>query len=139
MALSSTFQRKNHGFKLHFPESGLPPGITECAIQVNDALCGHFEFSSDTELVSGVYYIRCHHSFTKPVTMEIQHYSAKEDIEELSFAISTGDELPCQFNLCENGVFAAHSQFGAIERREMLHMFSTKHIYSIFCRIVGCI
>ena len=66
------------------------------------------------------------------MTMEIQHYSAinsKEDIEELSFAISTGYELPCQFNLCENGVFAAHSQFGAIERREMLHMFSTKHIY----------
>ena len=115
---ATSFAWKNHGFRLHFPESALPPGITECAIQVNAALCGHFEFSSDTELVSGVYYIRCHHSFTKPVTMEIQHYSAinsKEDIEELSFAISIGDELPCQFNLRENGVFAAHSQFGAME------------------------
>ena len=113
-----SFTWKNHGFKLHLPEKALPPDITECPIQVNAALCGQFEFSNTTELVSGVYSIHCHHSFAKPVTMEIQHYSAvdsREDTEDLSFAVSTGDKLPYKFDLREKGVFAAHSQFGAIE------------------------
>ena len=113
-----SFTWKDHGFKLHLPENALPPDVTECSIRVSAALSGQFQFPDDAELVSGIYSIHSSHSFTRPVTVEIEHFSTTdtlEEAEELSFVVSTGDQLPSQFRPLKNGIFPIHSRYGAIE------------------------
>ena len=113
-----SFIWKDHGFKLHLPENALPPDVTECSVRVRASLSGQFQFPDDAELVSGIYSIRSSHSFTQSVTVEIEHFSTTdtpEEAEELSFVVSTGDQLPSQFRPLKNGIFPVHSRYGAIE------------------------
>ena len=115
-----SFTWKDHGFKLHLPENALPPDVTECFIRVSAALSGQFQFPNDAELVSGIYSIHSSHSFTRSVTVEIEHFSTTdtpEEAEELSFVVSTGDHFPCQFNSRKGGIFPVKSQFGGVELR----------------------
>ena len=113
-----SFTWKDHGFKLHLPENALPPDLSECFIEIRAALSGQFQFPDGSELVSGIYSIHSSHSFTRSVTVEIEHFSTTdtpEEAEELSFVISTGDQLPSQFHPLKNGIFPVHSRCGAIE------------------------
>ena len=113
-----SFTWKDHGFKLHLPENALPPDISECFIKVRAALSGQFQFPDGAELVSGIYSIHSSHSFTQSVTVEIEHFSTTdtpEEAEELSFVVSTGDQLPSQFHPLKDGIFPVHSRYGAIE------------------------
>ena len=113
-----SFTWKDHGFKLHLPEKALPPDINECSVRVRAALSGQFQFPDGAELVSGIYSVRSSHSFTRPVTVEIEHFSTTdtlEEAEELSFVVSTGDQLPSQFRPLKNGIFPIYSRHGAIE------------------------
>ena len=115
-----SFTWKDHGFKLHLPENALPPDVTECSIRVSTALSGQFQFPDDAELVSGIYSIHSSHSFTRSVTVEIEHFSTTdtlEEVQELSFVVSTGDQLPHQFDFRKCGVFPVNSRFGSIELR----------------------
>ena len=113
-----SFTWKDHCFKLHLPENALPPDVTECSIRVSAALSGQFQFPDDAELVSGIYSIHSSHSFTRSVTVEIEHFSTTdtlEEAEELSFVVSTGDRIPHQFNPLKHGVFSVQSKYGSIE------------------------
>ena len=113
-----SFTWKDHGFKLHLSENALPPDISECFIKVRAALSGQFLFPDGSELVSGIYSIHSSHSFTRSVTVEIEHFSTTdtpEEAEELSFVVSTGDQLPSQFHPLKDGIFPILSRYGAIE------------------------
>ena len=113
-----SFIWKDHGFKLHLPENALPPDITDCSVRVRAALSGQFQFPDDAELVSGIYSIHSSHSFTQLVTVEIEHFSTTdtpEEAKELSFVVSTGDQLPSQFRPLKDGIFPIHSRYGAME------------------------
>ena len=113
-----SFTLKDYGFKLHLPQDALPLDVTECSVRVRAALSGQFQFPDGAELVSGIYSIHSSHSFTRSVTVEIEHFSTidtPEEAEELSFVISTEDQLPSQFRPLKDGIFPIHSQFGTIE------------------------
>ena len=115
-----SFTWKDHGFKLHLPENALPPNISECFIKVRAALSGQFQFPDGAKLVSGIYSIHSSHSFTRSVTVEIEHFSTTdtpEEAEELTFVVSTGDQLPSQFRPLKDGIFPVHSRYGAIEMK----------------------
>ena len=115
-----SFTWKDHGFKLHLPENALPPDVTECSIRVSAAISGQFQFPDGAELVSGIYSIHSSHSFTRSVTVEIEHFSTTdtpEETEELSFVVNTGDHLPHQFDSQKGGKFSVKNRFGAIELR----------------------
>ena len=113
-----SFTWKDHGFKLHLPENALPPNVSECSVRVKAALSGQFQFLDGAELVSGIYSIHSSHSFTRPVTVEIEHFSTTdtpEEAEELFFVVNTGDNLPHQFHSRNGGIFSVKNRFGAIE------------------------
>ena len=108
----------NHGFKIHFPENVLPPGVDECRVHVKASLSGQFDFPRDAELVSGLYWLSSRHVFTRPVTVDIQH-CAQEDLQQQSrltyiVASCSQEELPYQFKTLEGGVFSPSSQYGSI-------------------------
>ena len=68
-----SFEWLNRGLKIHFPENALPPGVAEGRVHVKASLSGQFNFPSNAELVSGLYWLSSRHTFTRPVTVEIQH------------------------------------------------------------------
>ena len=108
----------NHGFKLHFPENVLPPGVDECRVHVKASLSGQFDFPRDAELVSGLYWLSSRHVFTQPVTVDIQH-CAQEGLQQQSrltyiVASCSQEELPYQFKTLEGGVFSPNSRYGSI-------------------------
>ena len=115
---AQSFEWLNHGFKLHFPENALPPGVNECRVHVKASLSGQFDFPRDAELVSGLYWLSSRHVFTQPVTVDIQH-CAQEDLQQQSrlayiVASCSQEELPYQFKTLEGGVFSPNSRYGSI-------------------------
>ena len=115
---AQSFEWLNHGFKIHFPENALPPGVDECRVHVKASLSGQFDFPRDAELVSGLYWLSCRHVFTRPVTVEIQH-CAQEDAQlqsRLTYIVAScsQEELPYQFKTLEGGVFSPSSRYGTI-------------------------
>ena len=126
---ATSFIWKDHGFKLYMPSDALPPGVSECHIQIKAALSGQFEFPEGAKLVSGVYCIHTSHCFTRPVTIGIQHCSTVDksvETEHLSFVVSTGDQLPYCFQTLEGGKFSTKNLMGYIE----VHHFSFLSIIS---------
>ena len=115
---AQSFEWLNHGFKIHFPENALPPGVDGCRVHVKASLSGQFDFRRDEELVSGLYWLSSRHVFTQPVTVEIQH-CAQEDLQQQStltyiVARCSQEDLPYQFNTLEGGVFSPSSRYGTI-------------------------
>ena len=115
---AQSFEWLNHGFKIHFPENALPPGVNECRVHVKASLSGQFDFPRDAELVSGLYWLSSRHVFTRPVTVDIQH-CAQEDLQQQSrlayiVASCSQEELPYQFKTLEGGVFSPSSRYGSI-------------------------
>ena len=114
---AQTFEWVDHGFKLHLPENALPPEVEECRVHVKASLSGQFQFPEDAELVSGIYWIATPHVFTKPVTVEIQHCSARTvHPSSLTYIVAkcTQEDLPYKFNALNGGVFAPSSRYGSI-------------------------
>ncbi len=108
---------KNHGFRLHLPDNALPHGVTNSLIQIKAALSCEYVIPDDAgeaDLVSGIYHISSTHSFTKPVTLHIQHFSS--NTESLCFGISSGHIYPYKFELVDNGHFHDNS-YGVISVR----------------------
>ena len=134
--MAQSFQWLNHGFKIHFPENALPPGVDKCRVHVKASLSGQFDFPRDAELVSGLYWISSRHVFTQPVTVEIQH-CALEDPQQQSrlkyiVARCSQEKLPYQFKTLEGGVFSPSSRYGSIK----LTHFSGLGIMQFFFRLV---
>ena len=115
---AQSFEWLNRGFKIHFPENALPPGVDKCCVHIKASLSGQFDFSRDAELVSGLYWLSCCRVFTRPVTVEIQH-CAQEDAQQqfrLTYIVAScsQEELPYQFKTLEGGVFSPSSRYGTI-------------------------
>ena len=114
---AQSFEWVDHGFKIHFPENALPSDVDECRVHVTASLSGQFQFPEDTELVSGIYWIAAPHEFTKPITIDIQHCSARTvHPSSLTYIVAkcTQEDLPYKFNPLSGGVFAPSSRYGSI-------------------------
>ena len=114
--IAQDFERKNFGYKIHFPDSALPPEVDECQVHVESSLCGQFQFPENTELISGVYWITTDQEFTKPVTVEFQHCAKPQHVENLTFVVAkhTPEDLPYKFNIVDGGLFSLGTQYGSI-------------------------
>ncbi len=119
---------ENHGFRLCIPDNALPHGITDCLVHIKAALSCDYTIPADNEaeLVSGVYQITTTHSFMKPVTLHIQHFSS--NTESLCFGINSDLKHPYKFELVDGGHFSDDSSYGFIRVKN----FS---LFAIFRRI----
>ena len=110
---------KWNGLNLHIHAGSLPEGIAQCTIYIKVSLAGEYEFSEGTSLVSAVYWVCCEPrcTFTKPITVEIQHCSAKQDPSRLKIvrAFCSQKQLPYKFKPLEGGRFDANTSYGAVE------------------------
>ena len=117
---AQSFEWIGYGFKMHLPENALPPGAEICEIHVKASLSGQFQFPERMELVSGIYWISAPYKFAKPITIEIQHCSAREEhaqhLLSLTYVVAecTQDDLPYNFKILNGGVFSPSSRYGSI-------------------------
>ena len=107
-----------NGLRLHIHEGSLPEKVHQCKLYIKASLTGKYELPEDTYLVSAIYWLRCEPqcTFTKPVTVEIQHCSTKQDIFKLKFirAFCSQKQLPYHFKPL-GGKFDSNSSYGAVE------------------------
>jgi len=118
---SFTYTGRDHqleliGLKMHIPDNALPIEVAECQVHLESSVCGQFQFPPETELISGVYWITSTHSFTKDVTVEIQHCANLDLLQHLTFVVAkhAQENLPYEFTAHEKGVFPSGSQYGKI-------------------------
>ena len=110
------------GLKLHIHAGSLPEGLQQCTIFIKVSLAGDYRFPQGTSLVSAIYWLHCEPqcNFTKPITVEIQHCSAKQDLSKLKIvgAFYNQNNLPYKFKPLVGGSFSADSSYGAIEVKD---------------------
>jgi hypothetical protein len=108
-----------NGLKLHIHTGSLPEGLQQCTIFIKASLAGNYEIPENTSLVSAFFWLRCEPqcTFTKPITVEIQHCSTKQDLSKLKIvrAFCIQKTLPYKFKPLEGGRFNASTSYGAIE------------------------
>ena len=107
-----------NGLKLHIHAGSLPEGLQQCKIFIKVSLAGDYEIPESTSLVSAVFWLRCEPqcTFTKPITVEIQHCSTKQDLSKLKIvrAFCSQKPLPYKFKPL-GGRFDANTAYGAVE------------------------
>jgi len=116
----SSFEWKGYGLRLHVPENSIPASMTECTINIKASLSGEFQLPEDSDLLSPVFWISVPCQFLKPVTLEIQHCTLREDetfISDLKFVSARCSQkfLPYIFRPVDKGVFTSHSYYASIE------------------------
>ena len=108
-----------NGLKLHIHAGSLPEGLQQCTIFIKASLAGDYEIPENTSLVSAIYWLRCEPlcTFIKPITVEIQHCSTKQDLSKLKIvrAFCNQKSLPYTFKPLNEGRFDAHTSYGVIE------------------------
>ena len=108
-----------NGLKLHIHAGSIPEGLQQCTIFIKASLAGDYEIPENTSLVSGIFWLRCEPqcTFTKPITVEIQHCSTKRDLSKLKIvrAYCNQESLPYKFKRLNEGRFDAHTSYGVIE------------------------
>ena len=107
-----------NGLKIHIHAGSLPKGLQHCKIYIKASVAGDYEIPEDSSLVSAVFWLRCEPqcTFTKPITVEIQHCSTKQDLSRLKIvrAFCSQKPLPYKFKPL-GGRFDADTSYGAIE------------------------
>ena len=107
-----------NGLKLQIHAGSLPEGLLQCTIYIKTSLAGDYEIPENTSLVSAVFWLCCEPqcTFTKPITVEIQHCSTKQDLSRLKIvrAKCSQKPLPYKFKLL-GGRFNADTSYGVIE------------------------
>ena len=107
-----------NGLRLHFHQGSLPEKVHQCKLYLKASLAGKYELPEDTYLVSAIFWVRCEPqcTFTKPVTVEIEHCSTKQDISKLKIirAFCSQKQLPYRFKTL-GGKFDSKSSYGAVE------------------------
>ena len=107
-----------NGLKLHIHTGSLPEGIDQCTIYIKASLAGEYKIPENSSLVSAIFWLRCEPqcTFTKPITVEIQHCSTKQDLSRLKIvrAFCSQKQLPYKFKPL-GGRFNADTSYGAIE------------------------
>ena len=110
-----------NGLKLHIHAGSLPEGLQQCTIFIKASLAGEYEIPENTSLVSGIFWLRCEPqcTFTKPITVEIQHCSTKQDLSKLKIvrALCNQKSLPYKFKQLKGGSFDAETFYGAIDMK----------------------
>jgi hypothetical protein len=109
-----------NGLKLHIHAGSLPEGLQQCTIFIKASLAGDYEIPENTSLVSAFFWLRCEPqcTFTKPITVEIQHCSTKQDLSKLKIvrAFCNQKSLPYKFKPL-GGSFNDDSSYGTIEMK----------------------
>ena len=104
--------------RLHIHKDSLPKNLHQCTIYIKASLAGDYEIPENSSLVSAVFWLRCEPqcAFTKPITVEIQHCSTKQDLSRLKIvrAFCSQKQLPYKFKPL-GGRFDADTSYGAIE------------------------
>ena len=107
-----------NGLKLHIHEGSLPEGVHQCKIYIIASLAGEYKIPENSCLVSAIFWLRCEPqcTFIKPITVEIQHCSNKEDLSRLKIvrAFCSQKHLPYKFKPL-GGTFNAHTSYGVID------------------------
>jgi len=99
----------------------LPPGVTECQIDIKAIGQGQFKFPDDCELISGIYSISSPCTLQKPATVEIQHCAVADTDKQcsrLSFVVARSTSLQGvtrSFCVDGSGAFSPHSSYGCIQ------------------------
>ena len=110
---------KWNGLKLHVHAGSLPEGVQQCTIFIKASLAGEYEIPENTSLVSAIYWLRCvpQCTFTKPITVEIQHCSTEQDLSKLKIVRTFCNQrpLPYKFKALGGGRFDASTSYGAME------------------------
>ena len=110
-----------NGLKLHIHTGCLPEGLQQCTIFIKASLAGDYEIPENTSLVSGIFWLRCEPqcTFIKPITVEIQHCSTKQDLSKLKIvrALCSQKSLPYKFKRLKGGSFNTETFYGAIDLR----------------------
>ena len=114
------FEWEGYGLKFHVPEGSLPTGMEEARVIIRVSLSGQFQLPEDSDLLSPVFWISAPCKFTKPVTLEIQHCTLREDetvLSDLSFVstVCSQRDLPYRFKQLDGGVFTISSSYGSIQ------------------------
>ena len=108
-----------NGLKLQIHEGSLPEGINQCTVYIKVSLAGDYEFPENSSPVSAIFWLRCEPqcTFTKPITVEIQHCSTKQDLSRLKIvrAFCSQKDLPYNFKPLVGGRFNAGTSYGVIE------------------------
>ena len=108
-----------NSLKLQIHAGSLPEGLQQCSIFIKASLAGDYEFPENTSLVSAIFWLHCEPqcTFTKPITVEIQHCSTKQDLSKLKIvrALCSQKPLPYKFKPLKGGRFGADTSYGAIE------------------------
>lgn len=117
------FEWKGYGLKLDIPSQSLPSDLECCTITIKASLSGQYQFPPNTELVSPVFWLKCHPSckFKIPLTLEIQHCAPLKNSSGLVMAraLCTQD-LPYTFSVLPGATFSTYSSYGVLP----LHHFS---------------
>ena len=107
-----------NGLRLHIHQSSLPEKVHQCKLHIKASVAGEYELPEDTDLVSGVFWLRCEPQceFAKPITVEIQHCSTKRDLSRLEIirASCSQKQLPYRFKPL-GGRFDADTFYGTVE------------------------
>ena len=110
---------KWNGLKLHIHAGSLPKGLQQCTIFIKASLAGEYEIPENTSLVSALFWLRCEPQciFIKPITVEIQHCSTKQNLSKLKIvrAMCSQKTLPYKFKPLEGGRFDADTSYGVVE------------------------
>ena len=106
------------GLKLHIHKGSLPKNLHQCTIYIKASLAGDYKIPANSSLVSAVIWLRCEPqcTFTKPITVEIQHCSTKQDLSKLKIvrAFCNQKQLPYKFKPL-GGRFDTATSYGAVE------------------------
>ena len=107
-----------NGLKLQIHEGSLPEGINQCKIYIKVSLGGDYEIPENSSPVSAVFWLRCEPqcTFIKPITVEIQHCSIKQDLSRLKIvrAFCSQKQLPYKFKPL-GGRFDTSTSYGVIK------------------------
>lgn len=103
------------GLKLDIHKGSLPDG---CKVHIKSSLAGEYEIPEGSGLVSAVYWVRCEPqcTITKPITVEIPHCSATEDVSKLKIVKAACSQKSGSYEFKPvGGRFDAHTSYGVTE------------------------
>ena len=113
-----SFEWKGYGLKLNIPPNSLPNDVDSCVITIKASLAGQYQFPTNTELVSPVFWLQCNPicKFKVPLSLEIGHCAPLKNSFRLFMAraVCTQSELPYIFKALHGSSFSTHSPYGVI-------------------------
>ncbi len=112
------FEWKGYGLRLNIPPQSLPSDTKSCIITIKASLSGQYQFPTNTELVSPIFWLQCNPNckFKAPLTLEIGHCALLQNSFRLFIAraLCTQSDLPYTFKVVQGGSFSTQSTYGVV-------------------------